>query len=73
MEVSLLQASPRNSDPFSTDAIRRFGKRSNNFSKTDVMMKSWAARSIAKLLIDGFQPPPENCAEKESLAYPFEL
>ncbi len=73
VERSFLNSSGRNSDPFSMDASRRFGKRTKIWSKIDVIKKSNAARSMAKPRMLGRIGPPPNVDSNLSLAYPCEL
>jgi ELWxxDGT repeat protein len=48
------------SPPFSTEAMRRFGKRSKSRSKTSVDRKSWIARSMWKSFTFGPEKPSND-------------
>ena len=63
---NLAKRGARNSEPFSTEATRTLGKRSKSFSNISVARKSWAARSMANILMLGRDGPARNEAEKPS-------
>ena len=63
---SLPNRGARNSEPFSTEAMRTLGKRSNSLSRSSVARKSWAARSMANILMLGRAGPARKEAEKPS-------
>ena len=57
----------RKPDPFSTDATRRFGKRTNSWSQTSDARKSSMARSSCVNLM-GWGMPPLKLDENPSFA-----